>query len=189
MGTAIGLRDDFDGASLRRLSRTTKQANQARRLLALAEIYDGGRFFCVTGVRVTGPKDCRDNPEGMQWLKTKYWPDMSTAVDGSTWYADDSVVDRARKYLAKMGPAVSGSAGHSVTFNAACILVLGFGLTTDSALTLLREWNAVCQPPWTEHELQHKINDANKQTGPRNYLRNIKPAKWDGIALPTYKDR
>ena len=42
MGSAIGLRVDFDGASLRRLARGTKSANQARRLLALAQIYDGG---------------------------------------------------------------------------------------------------------------------------------------------------
>lgn len=41
MGAAIGLRDDFDAAGLRRLARTTKSANQGRRLLALAEIYDG----------------------------------------------------------------------------------------------------------------------------------------------------
>jgi hypothetical protein len=38
MGESIRLRDDFDGASLRRLARTSKSANQARRLLALAEI-------------------------------------------------------------------------------------------------------------------------------------------------------
>lgn len=42
MGSAIGLRDDFDGASLQRLARLSKSANQARRLLALAEIYNGG---------------------------------------------------------------------------------------------------------------------------------------------------
>jgi len=42
MGTAICLRDDFDGAALMRLARSTKSANQERRLLALAEIYDGG---------------------------------------------------------------------------------------------------------------------------------------------------
>lgn len=41
MGSVIGLREDFDGTARRRLSRTTKSANQARRLLALAEIYDG----------------------------------------------------------------------------------------------------------------------------------------------------
>ena len=42
MGAAIGLRADFDGAALRRLARKTTKANQSRRLLALAEIYDGG---------------------------------------------------------------------------------------------------------------------------------------------------
>jgi transposase len=42
MGAAIGLRDDFDAADLRRLSRATRSANRGRRLLALAEIYDGG---------------------------------------------------------------------------------------------------------------------------------------------------
>ena len=35
MGAAIGLRADFDGATLRRLARKTKNANQSRRLLAL----------------------------------------------------------------------------------------------------------------------------------------------------------
>ena len=42
MGAAIELRMDFDGATWRRLARVTKNANQSRRLLALAEIYDGG---------------------------------------------------------------------------------------------------------------------------------------------------
>ena len=41
MGRAIGLREDFDGAALRRLARLSKSAPQARRLLALAQIYDG----------------------------------------------------------------------------------------------------------------------------------------------------
>jgi hypothetical protein len=42
MGSAIGLWDDFDAAGLSRLARTTKSANRGHRLLALAEIYDGG---------------------------------------------------------------------------------------------------------------------------------------------------
>ena len=42
MGSALSLRSDFDGARLRRLARQTRDANQARRLLALASIYDGG---------------------------------------------------------------------------------------------------------------------------------------------------
>jgi transposase len=43
MAMPIPLRSDFDGSMLRRLARTTKDAAQARRLLALAEIYDGGK--------------------------------------------------------------------------------------------------------------------------------------------------
>jgi len=42
MGSAISLRSDFDGAKLRRLARQPRNADQARRLLALASIYDGG---------------------------------------------------------------------------------------------------------------------------------------------------
>jgi transposase len=42
MATPIPLRADFDGPGLRRLARETKDANQTRRLLALAAIYDGG---------------------------------------------------------------------------------------------------------------------------------------------------
>ncbi|NEI67756.1 helix-turn-helix domain-containing protein [Rhizobium leguminosarum] len=42
MGSAIALRDDFDGPALRQFAKGTRDAAQARRLLALAEIYDGG---------------------------------------------------------------------------------------------------------------------------------------------------
>src|SRR6195952_5465899 len=42
MGSAVSLRVDFDGDKLRLMARQTKDASQARRLLALASIYDGG---------------------------------------------------------------------------------------------------------------------------------------------------
>ncbi|MEK0189006.1 IS630 family transposase [Microcoleus anatoxicus PTRS2] len=42
MRTGISLRADFDAEGLRRLARQSKHAAQARRLLALALIYDGG---------------------------------------------------------------------------------------------------------------------------------------------------
>ena len=43
MGAAIELRAGFDGATLRCLARKMKNANQSRRLLALAGIGGGGR--------------------------------------------------------------------------------------------------------------------------------------------------
>jgi transposase len=60
MGLAIGLRDDFDGAALRRLSRSTRSANQARRLLALAEIYDGGSRTAAARIGGVGLQIVRD---------------------------------------------------------------------------------------------------------------------------------
>lgn len=41
MGAAIKLREDYDAVELRRLAGKAKDANQARRLLALAAVYDG----------------------------------------------------------------------------------------------------------------------------------------------------
>lgn len=42
MGAAVELRKDFGSRELRALAKATGDASQARRLLALAEIYDGG---------------------------------------------------------------------------------------------------------------------------------------------------
>lgn len=41
MAAALGLRLDFDGAELRWLARSSRDAKQVRRLLALAAIYEG----------------------------------------------------------------------------------------------------------------------------------------------------
>ena len=42
MSAAIPLRDDFDGPSLRALAKGSRDPVDVCRLLALAEIYDGG---------------------------------------------------------------------------------------------------------------------------------------------------
>jgi len=60
MGAAIGLRADFVGEPLRRLARTTKNANQSRRLLALAEIYDGGSRSGAARIGGVGLQIVRD---------------------------------------------------------------------------------------------------------------------------------
>ncbi len=60
MGSAISLREDFDGAALRRLAKTTKDVAQSRRLLALAEIYDGGRRFDAARIGGVGLQIIRD---------------------------------------------------------------------------------------------------------------------------------
>ncbi|TWB13035.1 hypothetical protein FBZ89_1212 [Nitrospirillum amazonense] len=42
MAVPVPLRPDYDSASLRSLARRSEDADQTRRLLALAVIYDGG---------------------------------------------------------------------------------------------------------------------------------------------------
>lgn len=80
------------------------------------------------------------------------------------------VTEQARWRLSQLPPAVSGDGGHNRTFHAACVLVLGFGLSVDEALPLLSEWNERCNPPWTEEELLHKLQDASRRPGARGYL-------------------
>jgi len=54
MASAVVLRDDCDGAGLRRLARLSGDANQVRRLLALAVIYDGGARHAAAEVGGVG---------------------------------------------------------------------------------------------------------------------------------------
>jgi transposase len=77
MMTAIGLRRDFDGAALRRLARDSKDRGRARRLLALAEIYDGGSRSDAARLGAVTLQSIRDwvlrfnthGPEGLIALK------------------------------------------------------------------------------------------------------------------------
>ena len=60
MGAAIALREDYDAADLRRIAKGSKDAAQSRRLLALAEIYAGGRRTDAARVGATDLQVIRD---------------------------------------------------------------------------------------------------------------------------------
>jgi hypothetical protein len=79
--------------------------------------------------------------------------------------SDDAgtAVRRARGYLAHIEGAISGKRGHARTFRVACVLTIKFGLTIEQAWPLINEWNEQCEPPWSEKELLHKLQDALKQ--------------------------
>jgi hypothetical protein len=73
-----------------------------------------------------------------------------------------SVQDRARRYLAAVPPAIAGQHGDLHTFQVCCRLVRGFALPDGDALNLLAEWNARCEPPWSERELEDKVRRARR---------------------------
>jgi hypothetical protein len=72
--------------------------------------------------------------------------------------------ERARRYLAKIPGAISGSSGHTATFNAVAAVMFGFDLDPDTTYDLIAsEYNPRCDPPWSERELLHKIQSVAKQ--------------------------
>ena len=60
MAAPIDLRNDFDSVSLRRLAKRTRDATQSRRLLALAEVYDGGSRTDASRIGGVGLQIIRD---------------------------------------------------------------------------------------------------------------------------------
>ncbi len=117
-------------------------------------------------------------------------PIHSTPTDSAAWETDSEVEDRALAYLSKMDPAISGSGGHNATYAAATALVHGFCLPPTTALRiLLDQFNPRCEPPWTERELRHKVEDAASKphTHPFGWLRDkpIKKAPMIRPATPT----
>ena len=86
MGRALSLRDDFGGAALRRLARASRDADQTRRLLALAVIYDGGSRGDAAMTGGVGRQIVRDwverfNAEGPDGLVTRKAPGAPSRLD------------------------------------------------------------------------------------------------------------
>ena len=89
------------------------------------------------------------------------------------------VLERADAYMGRV-PGTSEVADkgkcHNKTLTAARYLVYGFDLSVAEALPLFRYWNCKCSPPWSEAELLHKLEDADKlpdkQGRARGYLRD-----------------
>jgi len=94
---------------------------------------------------------------------------------------DIDVVERARRYLSQIAPAVSGEGGHSKTFLAAQQIVRGFKLSDDEALPLLLEWNQTCQPPWDESDLRHKLSEAREKGTAVEWGQHLRPDRAQSL--------
>jgi transposase len=88
MAAPIALRTDYDGAKLRGLAKTSTDANQTRRLLALAVIYDGGRRGEAARVGGVGLQVIRDwvlrfNADGPNGLIDGKAPGQTPKLDAA----------------------------------------------------------------------------------------------------------
>ena len=107
MGRVIALREDFNGPVLRGLAKASKDSNQSRRLLALAEIYDGGRRKDAARIGVVGLQIIRD------WVLRFNANGPAGLIDGKATGKPPKLNDAQRQALARIVesgpiPAVHG---------------------------------------------------------------------------------
>jgi transposase len=129
MGTALALREDYTADDLKRLARASCDANQTRRLLSLAVIYDGGRRADAARTGGVGRQIVRDwverfnalGPEGLidrkahgisSKLNDKHRAELARIVERGPIPAVDGVVrwrliDLAEWVRERFGIAVS----------------------------------------------------------------------------------
>jgi hypothetical protein len=80
---------------------------------------------------------------------------------------------RVTAYLQKCDSAVAGEHGHTALFKTAAILTWGFALSPEQAFPYIQEYNARCLPPWNEHDLKRKLEQAVNHSShqkPRGHL-------------------
>lgn len=140
MGAAVRLRDDFDGKTLRRLARGSKDADQTRRLLALAAVYDGesrSTAAQIGGVTLQSIRDwaIRFNEAGPDGLIDRKAPGPATKLNDAQRLALKEIVEQ--------GPI---PAAHGVVRWRLCDLAQWindeFGITMDET-TIGRELKAM----------------------------------------------
>lgn len=110
-------------------------------------------------------------PLGGLWYEEPLSAPEAVALRSSTAVAEQpTIIRRARAYLATIPEAIDGKGGHAQTYTAAVAMVHGFGIDADTAFDLLKtDYNPRCQPPWTDAELRHKVDDAATKEHDRPY--------------------
>lgn len=74
----------------------------------------------------------------------------------------ETLIKRAKAYMAKSAPAVEGQGGDARTYWACCTVLNDFGLSVEDSLESLADWNSRCVPPWDEKDLRAKLQSAER---------------------------
>ena len=173
MAAAIALRDDFDGPALRRLAKGTKDAAQARRLLALAAIYDGGSRTDAARIGDVGLQTMRD------WVLRFNARGPAGLLDGKAPGNGPSSMTRS------VGPwPRSSSAGRSRPFTRWCaggwrISRIGYGRASLCPPLVRGQWRAAsrsARPRWAANcgrsgiARSPRVRATSRRTGLRSMI-------------------
>lgn len=150
----------------------TMQKNLARELRS-----DTAATSCAQTTRLPGFANCKrliPSPVTIEYLRPSavfgaddfprtrsVVPADNTAPSFKRSHLADRAA-RAQRFLLAVEPAVAGQHGDLRTFRICCRVVRGFQLSDHEAISVLSEWNARCQPPWSERELLIKVQNARK---------------------------
>ena len=151
------------------------QIRNAARIRAGVDIRaDGGYVLGPSSIHPSGVVyepigDIPTTLDALPMFDPGWIPSRHTAAPARPAQARSSVgldrhrlLQRVRAYLAKVDPAIEGQAGDHHTFTVVCRVVRGFDLGDAEAMDVLGEWNHTCEPPWSERELEEKIQNARK---------------------------
>ncbi len=173
MGRALALREDFTGPDLRRLARASRDADQTRRLLALAVIYDGGSRGSAASIGGVGRQIIRDwverfNAKGPDGLVTRKAPGATSKLNDAQRAALARVVEVGPD------PDVDDVVRWRLVDLAAWVWDR-FGISVSEA-TLSRELKALGFSKLSARPRHHaqdpKVIDAFKKTSPPAWTRS-----------------
>ena len=153
------------------------QVEQLQKQLARELLTDRAATSCTQTTRLPGFFNHKRKPSIRVGIEYLHWRDVFSSRDlpdvraatrspskpeARRPLSAGDPVTRARAFLQRVDPAVSGRHGDLLTFRVCCRIVRGFDLSDDEALRVLSEWNARCEPPWSERELRQKITNARR---------------------------
>ncbi len=173
MGRALALRGDFTAADLKRLARSSRDADQTRRLLALAVIYDGGSRAEAAETGGVGRQIVRDwverfNAEGPDGLVSRKPPGNPSKLNDAQRTELVRIVERGPI------PATDGVVRWRLLDLAAWVWET-FGISVSEA-TLSRELKALGYSKLSARPRHHAQNEeriaAFKKTSPPAWRRS-----------------
>ena len=153
------------------------KVEQLQKELARELLTDRAATSCTQTTRLPGFFNHKRQPSVRVGIEYLHWRDVFVARDlpavgaGTTPSSMTRArrplpatrsVERARAFLQCVDPAVAGQQGDLRTFRVCCRIVRGFDLSDDEAVRALSEWNARCEPPWSERELRQKVMNARR---------------------------
>jgi hypothetical protein len=153
------------------------RVEQLQKELARELLTDRAATSCTQTTRLPGFFNHKRQPSVRVGIEYLHWRDVFVARDlpavgaGTTPSSMTKArrplpatrsVERARALLQCVDPAVAGQQGDLRTFRVCCRIVRGFDLSDDEAVRALSEWNARCEPPWSERELRQKVMNARR---------------------------